>query len=313
MSSQEKRIIVAGGDLAVVDYGGDGQDVLLVHSVCHSLAVWDGVAAELGDCAHVVSVDLRGHGQSTADATDVTQIPSDIAHLVDALGLEQPVLVGHDVAGGFVAAVAAEHPQKVGGLVVIDSPVTEPREIVRDIVRTVGTEAVVDLLTERFGLGYTGTDALSMEAFIAEHAVRDMLDWLSAAPDESSMRALLRRAIRVSHDGSWVLRPTPTTVRHLTADPDGSTYQPGLELLADIHAPVTVVTLSEGRSGSVGQGLVDLASSRSNVRIAQIDCGPHVLFTNARDLTLAVLDTLSRVEQQSSKQTPPPSLQGISS
>ena len=97
MSEQERRVVVPGGELAVFDHGGSGPDVLLVHSVCHSSPVWDDVIAALGGQARLVTVDLRGHGHSTAPAGDVDEIPADLVRVVEALELRRPVLVGHDV------------------------------------------------------------------------------------------------------------------------------------------------------------------------------------------------------------------------
>lgn len=296
MSEQERRIAVPGGEVAVVDHGGTGHDVLLVHSVCHASPVWDATTAALAGQARVVAVDLRGHGQSTAETTKIEQIPEDLAAIIDSLGLERPVVVGHDVAGGFAAAVAVAHPEKVGGVVIIDSPVVEPQEKVRDMVRAVGAEAIVTMLTERFGLGQTGPDAGSMEDFIAEHSGRNTQDWLSVAPDATSTRALLERMMLVADDGSWVFRPTPDSVRTLTSDPDESAYQPGVEQLAQVSGPVTVVTLSRGRNGAGGRELETLAASTPGVRVARLDGDPHVLYTDPAGMAREIRDTIAAVE-----------------
>ena len=96
MGRQESRVPVSGGDLAVVDYGGSGPDVILIHSVGHCSAVWEDVAAALGEDAHVVALDLRGHGQSSAEAdeadeadeaTGFAQITSDLQAAGQASGV----------------------------------------------------------------------------------------------------------------------------------------------------------------------------------------------------------------------------------
>lgn len=299
MSKQEKRIAVPGGELAVVDHGGTGHDVLLVHSVCHASPVWDAVAGLLTQHARVVVVDMRGHGQSTADTTRVEQIPEDLALVIDELSLDRPVVVGYDVSGGFATAVAASHPDEVGGLVIIDSPVVGTQEEVRDIVRTVGSEAIVTMLTERFGLGKTGADTASMEAFLDHYSALNTQDWLSVAPDAAGTRALLQRMMLVAEDGSWIYRPTPESVRAMTADPDGSTYQPGVELIAEVEAPVTVVTLSRGRNGAGGDELVELAASRDDVRIARLDGDTYVLYNAPEILVREIRDVIAAVEKAS--------------
>ncbi|MDO5697238.1 MAG: alpha/beta hydrolase [Dermatophilus congolensis] len=297
MSEREKRIAVPGGHLAVVDHGGDGHDVLLVHSVCHSSAVWEPVAQVLATDAHVVALDMRGHGQSTAETTEIAQIPADIAHVIETLGLDRPVLVGHDVAGGFVTAVAAARPDLVGGVVVIDSPVVEPQEAVREMVRTVGAETIVAMLTERFELGATGPDQASAQAFIDRHASANIDDWLSPSRDAAAGRKFLERALLFSEDGSWVYRPTPQAVRALTADPDESTFQPGLELLAQVDAPVTVVTVARGRNGSGGEALEAVAATKPNMRITWIDTDSYVLDAEPQAVARDIRETITAIEQ----------------
>lgn len=293
MNVREQRVAVPGGDLAVVDFGGDGPDVLLIHSVSHASVVWEQVAAALTPSAHVVAFDLRGHGQSSAEAQSVDQIPDDIVSLIGELGLGRPVLVGHDVAGGFAAAVAAEHPELVAGVVVIDSSVVESQADVLEMVQAVGADVIVDMLTQRFRLGATGADEDSLETFLDEQSGPAAQDWLAAAPDAASIRALLRRCIVVAPDGSWVYRPTPDTLRALTRQPEAARFRPGRELLAAIDAPVTVVTLSEGRNGSGGDGLHELAAGRPALRIARRAGGPHCLYLEPSWIAAEIRTTLS--------------------
>lgn len=295
MGRHESRVEVSGGgQLAVVDHGGSGPDVLLVHSVCHASPVWNEVAQRLTSHAHVVTFDLRGHGQSSADVTHVDQVPADIVELVQALGLRHPVLVGHDVAGGFAAAVAAAHPDTIGGLVVIDSPVVESQEAVREMVRMVGADVIADMLTQRFALGTTGADEASKDAFLEAYSRQNATDLLSAAPDAPTTRALLERAVVVAEDGSWEFRPTGASVRALTRDPDAAEFQPGRELLAEVAAPVTVITLTEGRNSPGNDALTELAAGRENVHLLTLDSGPHALYLAADDVADAIRDTVQR-------------------
>ena len=295
MDVRESRIAVDGGDLVVIDYGGTGHDVLLVHSVCQSSPVWNDVAGILAEHAHVVAVDLRGHGQSTAQPRAITQIPDDLAHLIATLGLDRPVLVGHEVAGGFVAEVAASHPELVGAVVVIDSPVVEPREIVRAMVRAMGTPEVIRDITDRFGFGQTGPDTETMKTFIDEHTERNLGDPLSAAPDERTTRALRERATVARDDGSWVFRPTPEAIAALTADPDTSPFQPGIELLAELQVPVTIVTVTDQRHGAGGTSTSELAARHPSFHLVSLETDSYVLYKDPQGVVSAVLETVEHI------------------
>lgn len=291
MSKQERRVEVSGGDVAVVDYGGTGPDVVLVHSVAHCSAVWDDVAAVLTPDAHVIAVDLPGHGQSSAPASGFTQITTDLLTVAEALGLGRPVLVGHDVSGGFAAAAAATAPDRVGALVLLDSPTLQPQTAVRDMAQMVGSNEVIDLLTQRFGLGHTGPDAASMEAFIARHSTHNSLDLLAAAPDETTMRALLQRAIVAADDGSWVFQPLPETMRALTRDTHQPTIHPGHELLTQLQTPICAIVLTEGRHSPDAQALANLTTNRPAIRVVTLEAGPYALYTHPHDIATAILNT----------------------
>ncbi len=297
MGTGESRVAVPGGELVVVDHGGSGPDVLLVHSMAHSLPVWDGVAARLTQDARVVSFDLRGHGRSSAEATDIDQIPDDIVAVIDALGLDRPVLVGHDVSGGFTAAVAATHPEKIGALVLLDSPTVEPQAAVRETVAMVGTDEVRALIADRFGLGHTGPDAASADAFVEEYARRSSTDLLGAAAEAEATRVLMRRGIRSDADGSWIFRPTTDTLRALTHDPGTPTAHPGRELLADLEMPVGIVVLTRGRHGSGGEAMSDLVQSRPTMRMVTIDSDPQVQYTDPDAVAAAILETVRAADR----------------
>jgi pimeloyl-ACP methyl ester carboxylesterase len=83
-------------------------------------------AAHFSAGRRVVSVDLRGHGQS--DVTPpftIEQFAGDVAWLIGELGLDRPVVIGHSMGGNIVVQVAATRPGLVRGVVAIDSPFSE--------------------------------------------------------------------------------------------------------------------------------------------------------------------------------------------
>lgn len=296
MDRRDIRVDLQDGQIAVVDHGGTGPDVLLIHSVCHSSAVWEDVAAALQGDARVVAIDLPGHGQSSAEATGSGQVTEAVLAVIQTLGLRRPVLVGHDVSGGFAAAVADTHPEAIGALVLIDSPTVDPQETVRETARMVSSDDVLDLLTARFALGRTGPDAASMESFIDEFAPRASADTLGATPDESTMRALMRRGIVTEPDGSWTHRPHPDTMRVLTLDTDDPTVHPGRELLATMQVPFSVVVLEEGRHGTGGDAMADLANSRPSARVVTLGGDAHVLYRNPSAVAEAILEASRMVD-----------------
>lgn len=110
-----------GVDIAYDDMG-DGRPIVLVHGITESRQAWDPVLPYLADSWRVVSVDVRGHGESSRQAPyDPLTLAADVAAVVDALALDEPMLVGHSMGGLVVTAYAgAGHPAR--GVVNVDQP-----------------------------------------------------------------------------------------------------------------------------------------------------------------------------------------------
>jgi pimeloyl-ACP methyl ester carboxylesterase len=91
----------------------------------------------------VVSVDLRGHGESDKPqgAYPISAYADDIVYLIDALKLGRPIVVGHSMGGVTVLQLAAAHPEKVAGIVMVDpAPLAFPSEL------RAGIEGLVDAI-----------------------------------------------------------------------------------------------------------------------------------------------------------------------
>ncbi len=70
--------------------------------------MWDPVMPFLVDTWRVVRVDVRGHGESERRAPyDPTTLAADVAAVVEATGIDAPVLVGHSMGGVVVTAYGA--------------------------------------------------------------------------------------------------------------------------------------------------------------------------------------------------------------
>jgi pimeloyl-ACP methyl ester carboxylesterase len=80
--------------------------------------------AEFFSSSHrVVSVDLRGHGQSDAPHQDYTMatFADDLAWLCTGLAWIKPIVVGHSMGGNVALELAARHPGVPASIVLIDS------------------------------------------------------------------------------------------------------------------------------------------------------------------------------------------------
>ncbi len=83
---------------------GEGQPILLVHGWLCSSKFWQKNVPELASAFRVVTVDLRGHGNSSKALTGHTigQYARDVREIIDKLGLQETVLVGWSLGGPVV-------------------------------------------------------------------------------------------------------------------------------------------------------------------------------------------------------------------
>jgi pimeloyl-ACP methyl ester carboxylesterase len=107
------------------DAPADGEsDVpfLLVHGFAADSHDWVFQIPELASTHRVIAPDLRGHGYSSAPPTGYRprELAADMVRLLDRLGIEKVVAMGHSLGGVIVSALAVEHPERVRALVGVD-------------------------------------------------------------------------------------------------------------------------------------------------------------------------------------------------
>jgi pimeloyl-ACP methyl ester carboxylesterase len=107
-----------------LDWGAsDAPPVVLLHGGHQSAHSWDLVSLALAGRYRVLALDQRGHGDSEwardVDYSNHT-MSLDAEAFIDALGLARPALVGHSMGGRNAMLLAARHPGRLRGLVVVD-------------------------------------------------------------------------------------------------------------------------------------------------------------------------------------------------
>jgi pimeloyl-ACP methyl ester carboxylesterase len=119
------RLRTNGGlALHAIEWHPEGSAVLLLHGFANDARVWDDVARALTPSRRIVALDLRGHGDSDWAPDGDYRTRAHVADVVDAiraLGLERASIVGHSLGGSIGIRLAAEHPQLVDRLVVVDT------------------------------------------------------------------------------------------------------------------------------------------------------------------------------------------------
>ena len=115
---------------------GHATPVLFVHAFAGSSVQWAPQLAHAGASRRAAALDLHGHGRSEARPGaryDVASFAEDIGAAVDGLGMERVAIVGHSLGGAAAIAYAADHPERVAGLLLVATPGRLPDEQVAGV------------------------------------------------------------------------------------------------------------------------------------------------------------------------------------
>lgn len=125
----DEVVAVDGCPIHYLAWGERGRrGLVFVHGGGAHAHWWTHVAATFADEFRVVAVDLSGHGDSgRRDSYDFVQWTDEVMAATEDAGISGlPVIIGHSMGGFVTIATAALHPDRVSGVVICDSPVTEP-------------------------------------------------------------------------------------------------------------------------------------------------------------------------------------------
>ncbi len=109
--------------------GGDKPPVVLAHGFSDNGLCWTPVACVLQADYDVIMIDARNHGKSEAPSTQGGSRAQgdDLAGLIVALGLKDPMAMGHSMGGGAVLNAVANHPGLIKRAILEDSGPNDPR------------------------------------------------------------------------------------------------------------------------------------------------------------------------------------------
>jgi len=104
---------------------GAGRPLVLLHGGLGATPMFGPNLTALAKGRQVIGVDLQGHGR-TADIDRPIRselMADDIAALIRYLKLERPDIMGYSLGGGVAVFTAINHPEVVGKLVVVSTPI----------------------------------------------------------------------------------------------------------------------------------------------------------------------------------------------
>jgi pimeloyl-ACP methyl ester carboxylesterase len=199
-------------------------------------------AAHFSPQRRVVSVDLRGHGQSDAVAPfTIEQFADDVAWLIGELRLDRPVAIGHSMGGNIVVQVAATRPELVRGAVAIDSPFAEAG----------GLDATAGVLREGLsGPGFAATMDGMISAMFGPHddpaVAKEIAGVMSSARQQVAVDAITSV---MTWSGADALRACTVPVLTIAAEAGG--FGDASALKAECPQLMTAQTVGAGHFNQV--------------------------------------------------------------
>lgn len=124
MMATSQFITISGLRLHYLDFGNSGKPPLIcIHGLSGNAHNFDGLARHLAPDYHVLSLDVRGRGDSQwgpKDEYNQTNYSSDLAILIDRLGFPRVTLVGTSMGGMIAMLYAGGYPERVERMVLND-------------------------------------------------------------------------------------------------------------------------------------------------------------------------------------------------
>ena len=131
------RIVTSDGVGLAVEQLGAGPPFLMLHGFTGAKEDFTDHAPRFADDSTVVLFDLRGHGDSdkpgTVDAYTFDRLVADTIDVANALELDRFTLLGHSMGGMVARRLVLAHPERVRGLVLMDTAPGLPPSIDPDL------------------------------------------------------------------------------------------------------------------------------------------------------------------------------------
>lgn len=226
-SYTEHYVDTNGIRLHYLDYGGEGPPDLLLFPGLNASGIFFGGLANggLSPALRLLAVDLRGRGLSDAPETgySIAEHGRDIIGMLDALDLNHVALGGHSYGGLLSYHLAAEYPDRVSRIIVMDSPA----EVSPTVVEQVGPAL------ERLKLV-----SPSWEEYIAQVKQMPYYEgWWDADLEE-----YYRADVVTNPDGSVQSRLDPDKIHQAL---EGTTVPDWMSIAAEVNQPVLLMRATE--------------------------------------------------------------------
>src|SRR5579859_4627562 len=100
------------------DVEGSGTPVVFLHGLTFDRRTWRPIIDQLDGAFTSIAIDLPAHGNSGGEPAWLEKVTGQVHRLLETLGVERPVVVGHSMSAAVAGLYASAHPAR--GIVLVD-------------------------------------------------------------------------------------------------------------------------------------------------------------------------------------------------
>ncbi len=232
---ESKFVQTADVRLHYLEWAGNGPPAVLLHGTGLCAQGWAPIAQALSSRFRVLAMDLRGHGDSDKPqhGYDWYKVAGDLPAFIDALELDNILLVAHSRGGGVAVIGGAQRADRISGAVLIEPnvPYNSPNPS-----QTPGGRAP-NFMEEQARRRRAVWDSRE-EIYQRYRSVDTFKNWR-----EDALRAYIEGGTRVRNDGRVELKCPPEVEAQFyqVKPPEGM-----VELVSKITFPVLLMTRAAG-------------------------------------------------------------------
>ncbi len=180
-ASEDKHQVLSADNIAIsYDIQGTGKPALVfVHGWCCDKSYWKYQVPHFAKRHKVITIDLAGHGESGLgrEKWTIEAFGKDVAAVVEKLGLEKVILVGHSMGGAVIIEATRQIPKRIIGLVGVDTFQNFETEY---------TQEQIDEFLGPFKISFAESTKKFVRGMFPANADSELVEWI--ASDMSSAR-----------------------------------------------------------------------------------------------------------------------------
>jgi pimeloyl-ACP methyl ester carboxylesterase len=251
----------SGVDIATEDHRGEGPPLLLTHGAGTTRGSLARLVPQLTPAFHVVTFDLRNHGDSGVGRWEWDGVVADVEAVRVAYGFERPVVAGHSLGGMVAAKYAVAHPDTTRCAINIDG-------------HGQGFPEQYD--------GMTPDEVASAWTRLEEMQEKLMP---AASEEEARRRDEMMDVLReLDMFGLWRAVTVPLQIFNAYGPDPMATSVEGMEWYGDV--------MSAYRRG-LGRALAALAASVPTITITPIDAAHFLIVTHPEEVAARMIEFVS--------------------